>query len=88
MDLLRSARSKTSLVIIPDKKGNLARFLSGINNTSKKSIAKQNVHSIRFNIDGESRVILYAKKNIKKGDLLYYDYNAGGFGEYPTQDFI
>ncbi|KAL4505289.1 hypothetical protein ABPG72_016356 [Tetrahymena utriculariae] len=88
MDLLRTARSKTSLVIVPDKKGNLARFLSGINNTSKKSMAKQNVHSVRFNINGESRVILYAKKNIKKGELLYYDYNAGGFGEYPTQNFV
>lgn len=32
MDLLRTTRSKTSLVICPDKYGNLARFLSGINN--------------------------------------------------------
>lgn len=40
MDLLRTSRSKTSLVILPDKKGNLARFLSGINNTSKVSRAK------------------------------------------------
>lgn len=35
MDLLRTSRSKTSLVIIPDKQGNLARFLSGVNNTNK-----------------------------------------------------
>ena len=32
MDLLRSGRSKTSLVICPAKKGNLARFLGGVNN--------------------------------------------------------
>ena len=37
MDLLRTARSSTSLVICPDKFGNLARFLSGINNSDKKS---------------------------------------------------
>jgi len=32
MDLLRTPRSRTSLVILPNRKGNLARFLSGINN--------------------------------------------------------
>ena len=37
MDLLRTQRSSTSLVIYPEKFGNLARFLSGINNTNKKS---------------------------------------------------
>lgn len=32
--------------------------------------------------------MLYADRNIKKGELLYYDYNAGGFNEYPTEDFV
>ena len=27
-------------------------------------------------------------KKIKKGELLYYDYNAGGFDEYPTENFV
>jgi hypothetical protein len=39
-------------------------------------------------VEGHARVILYAKRNIKSGELLYYDYNAGGFGEYPTENFI
>ena len=37
MDLLRTSRSSTSLVICPEKYGNLARFLSGINNSDAKS---------------------------------------------------
>lgn len=41
-----------------------------------------------MDINGHARVILYAKKKIKKGDLLYYDYNAGGFDEYPTENFV
>ena len=32
---------KTSLVIIPEKVGNLARYLSGINNSSEESKKKQ-----------------------------------------------
>lgn len=40
MELLRTPRSVTSLVIVPEKRGNLARFLSGINNSSRKSKAK------------------------------------------------
>ena len=43
MDLLRTTRSKTSLVICPEKYGNLARFLSGINNSAKNAKKKQNV---------------------------------------------
>lgn len=88
MDLLRTARSSTSLVICPEKYGNIARFLSGINNYDKKSCQKQNVQSIRFSVDGHARVVLFAKKNIKAEEILYYDYNAGGFGEYPTSNFV
>lgn len=88
MDLIRTPSSSTSLVICPDKKGNLARFLSGINNYNKNSLKKQNVHSIRFDIDGQIHVILYAGKNIRRNEVLYYDYNAGGFEGYPTESFI
>jgi hypothetical protein len=88
MDLIRTPSSSTSLVICPEKMGNLARFLSGINNKSLKSYKKQNVNSIRFNIDGQVHVLLYAAKGIKKNEVLYYDYNAGGFDGYPTDYFI
>lgn len=43
MDLLRATHSKDSLVICPETRGNLARFISGINNYDEKSKAKQNV---------------------------------------------
>ncbi len=44
MDLLRTPHSTTTLVICPEQKGNLARFLSGINNSDKNAKKfKQNV---------------------------------------------
>ena len=40
MELLRTPRSSTSLVICPEKFGNIARFISGINNEKKNSKLK------------------------------------------------
>ena len=88
MDLLKTTHSSTSLVICPEKRGNMARFLSGINNYNNKSLHKQNVRSIRFNVKGQARIALYACKNIKAGEILYYDYNEGGFNNYPTEEFV
>lgn len=36
MTLLKTSRSFSTLVIIPDRYANLARYLSGINNANKK----------------------------------------------------
>jgi len=88
MELIRTPSSDTSLVICPEKFGNLARFLSGINNFDINLKKKQNVHSIRMSIDGTVHILLIAKRNIKKGEILYYDYNAGGYNQYPTQNFV
>lgn len=88
MELIHTPSSSTSLVICPDKFGNLARFISGINNHNDKSMKKQNVQSVRFDVDGQVHVLLYALRQIKKNEILYYDYNAGGFDNYPTKDFI
>lgn len=85
MDLIRSPNSASSLVILTEKYGNLARFLSGINNYRRNS--KQNVYSIRADIDGAVHVLLLAMRKIKKGEVLYYDYN-GVAANYPTQDFV
>lgn len=46
------------------------------------------MRSIRFSVEGQARVLLYAYKTIQKGEVLYYDYNAGGFDEYPTENFV
>lgn len=87
MELIKSPSCADCLVIAPEKFGNIARFLSGINNTDSKSKKKQNVKSIKFSIDGSVHILLYACRTIKKGQLLYYDYNAGGYGNYPTEHF-
>ena len=88
MELLKTPSSATSLVIVPDKRGNLARFISGINNVDKDSIKKKNVMSGKFNIDGSAHILLYASRNIKKNEILYYDYNEGGYDLYPTSQFV
>ena len=90
MDLIHTPTSDTSLVICPEKFGNLARFISGINNNYKEMKKKknQNVYSFRVNIDGSVHILLLASKRIKKGEILYYDYNAGGYNTYNTEHFV
>ena len=88
MELIRTPSSDTSLVICPEKYGNLARFISGVNNFNAYLKKKQNVNSIRLSIDGSVHILLIAKRNIKKGEILYYDYNAGGYNSYPTYNFV
>lgn len=48
---------------------------------------KQNVKCVRFNVNGECRVLLIASRDIRKGERLYYDYN-GYENEYPTEHFV
>jgi hypothetical protein len=90
MDLIHTPTSDTSLVICPEKYGNLARFISGINNNYKEMKKKknQNVYSFRVDIDGSVHILLLASKRIKKGEILYYDYNAGGYNTYNTEHSV
>lgn len=91
MMLLDTGNPKTSLIIDPTRAGNVARFLSGINNLSNKSKRKANVRTRRFAIDGKCLVALFTAKKIDIDDQLYYDYNAGMQGkdevEWATQGF-
>lgn len=87
MTLLLSAESSESLVICPDKRGNIARFINGINNHTQDGRKKQNLKCVRYNVDGECHVLLVATRDIAKGERLYYDYN-GYEQEYPTQHFV
>lgn len=75
MELLDTGDADTSLVIVPQKHSNIARFFNGINNNQKSSKKKQNLKSIRCQIDGRVCVLLYANRNIKKGEQLLYNYN-------------
>merc|ERR1712062_952037 len=91
MMLLDTGNPKTSLIIDPTRVGNVARFLSGINNLSNKSKRKANVRTRRFAIDGKCLVALFTAKKIDIDYQLYYDYNAGMQGkdevEWATQGF-
>ncbi|GAB4848271.1 Probable Histone-lysine N-methyltransferase atxr5 [Ancistrocladus abbreviatus] len=87
MTLLLSSDPSKSLVICPDKRGNIARFISGINNHTPEGKKRQNVKCVRYNVNGECRVLLVATRDIAKGERLYYDYN-GYEHEYPTHHFV
>ncbi|XWS50315.1 hypothetical protein CRYUN_Cryun12cG0077600 [Craigia yunnanensis] len=87
MTLLHASSSSKSLVICPDKRSNIARFVNGINNFSPDGRKKQNVKCVRYDVNGECRVLLIANRDIRKGEKLYYDYN-GYENEYPTEHFV
>ncbi|KAG0571258.1 hypothetical protein KC19_VG001000 [Ceratodon purpureus] len=87
MGLLFTEDPAKELVICPDRRGNIARFVSGINNHTSEGRKKQNVRCVRYNIDGEARAILVAIRDIPEGERLYYDYNAYRT-EYPTEHFV
>ncbi|KAL9245671.1 hypothetical protein vseg_019295 [Gypsophila vaccaria] len=87
MTLLLSADPLKSLVICPDKRGNIARFVNGINNHTPESKKKQNLKCVRYDVNGECCVLLVATRDIAKGERLYYDYN-GYEHEYPTHHFV
>lgn len=87
MDLLRTGDPSSSLVIVPDRVGNLARYISGINNADAAAAKKINVRSARFTVGGRVRVVLYAARRILAGERLHYDYNALDKAGYPTHHF-
>ncbi|XP_076917036.1 histone-lysine N-methyltransferase ATXR6-like [Bidens hawaiensis] len=87
MTLISAANSSKSLVICPNKRSNIARFINGINNHTPEGRKKQNLKCVRFDVDGEARVLLVANRDISKGERLYYDYNAYE-NEYPTEHFV
>ncbi|RDX82824.1 Histone-lysine N-methyltransferase ATXR6, partial [Mucuna pruriens] len=87
MTLLSASDPSRTLVICPDKRSNIARFINGINNHTQEGKKKQNLKCVRFDVGGECRVLLIANRDITKGERLYYDYN-GDEHEYPTEHFI
>ncbi|KAK3163099.1 hypothetical protein QOZ80_1BG0097650 [Eleusine coracana subsp. coracana] len=86
MTLLLSAEPSKRLVICPDKRGNISRFINGINNHTPDGKKRLNVKCVRYDIDGESHVLLVASRDIACGEKLYYDYN-GYEHAYPTHHF-
>ncbi|GBG71922.1 hypothetical protein CBR_g10858 [Chara braunii] len=88
MGLLTPRDPDMELVICPDKRGNVSRFLSGINNYDRAARKKINVRCVRFAVDGEAIALLVSVKDIRKGDFLYYDYNGLSRDGYPTHHFV
>ncbi|KAE9608704.1 putative histone-lysine N-methyltransferase chromatin remodeling SET family [Lupinus albus] len=87
MTLLLPSESAHNLVICADKRGNIARFISGINNHTQEGKKKLNCKCLRYRVNGESRVFLVTTRDIAKGERLYYNYN-GYEDEYPTHHFV
>jgi hypothetical protein len=87
MELLTGKDADVSLIIKPEEYCNMARFINGVNNSEEDSRKKANVNTVRFNILDEPKVLLYAKRLIKAGESLLYDYNAA-LDKYPTDEFI
>eukprot|EP00271_Cylindrocystis_brebissonii_P015974 TRINITY_DN39078_c0_g1_i1.p1 TRINITY_DN39078_c0_g1~~TRINITY_DN39078_c0_g1_i1.p1 ORF type:complete len:640 (-),score=62.90 TRINITY_DN39078_c0_g1_i1:445-2364(-) len=87
MALLLTGRPETELVICPNRFANHARFISGINNSSRDGRKKMNVRCVRFNIRGQSHALLVAIRDIRNGERLYYDYNGLESDGYPTENF-
>ncbi|CAN4114145.1 unnamed protein product [Withania somnifera] len=87
MTLLLARDPSRSLVICPDKRGNISRFINGINNHSPESKKRQNLKCVRYSVNGACCVLLVALRDIAKGERLYYDYN-GYEHEYPTHHFV
>ncbi|KAI8029215.1 putative Histone-lysine N-methyltransferase ATXR5 [Camellia lanceoleosa] len=79
MTLLLAKDPSNSLLIYPDKRGNIARFINGINNHTPEGRKKQNLKCARYSVNGECQVLL--------GERLYYDYN-GYEHEYLTHHFV
>lgn len=87
MELLDTGDSDTSLSIIPEKHSNIGRYFNGINNKLLDSKKKQNLMSIRCQMDGKVTVLLYTKRAVKQGEQLLYNYNEAKEC-YPTDDFV
>nr|GEW89818.1 probable histone-lysine N-methyltransferase ATXR5 [Tanacetum cinerariifolium] len=68
MTLLLASNPSKSLVICPDKRGNIARFINGINNFTPEAKKKQNLKCVRYSVNGECRVLLVATRDIAKGE--------------------
>ena len=86
MDLIWTPQSETSLVICPHKNSNIARFISGVNN-SVNFKNQVNTFSTKVSINGVVHILLIAGKDRKENEILYYNYNSVA-NNYPTKNFV
>lgn len=67
MQLTIGKNSEQTLLIVPRKYTNIARFLNGINEKDPKRHEKQNVETVRALILGRPVVILYTSRSVRRG---------------------
>jgi uncharacterized protein YdbL (DUF1318 family) len=74
----RDKYKKKNLLVIPETRANIGKYISGINNAKKNDYKKINVKSHSCIIDDEAIIFLYTCKDVKAGQELFLDYNQGG----------
>jgi len=84
MELQAGKNADETLIIRPERFTNMARFINGV-----KKDKDGNIATMKLLCRGKPVVLLVAKRKIKKGESLCYDYNAGGIAaEYDTSHFL
>ncbi|PWA49618.1 Histone-lysine N-methyltransferase ATXR5 [Artemisia annua] len=86
-DSSSSIKSVKEYCFCSDKRGNIALFINGMNNFTPEAKKQRNLKCVRYSVNGECRVLLFATRDIAKGERLYYDYN-GYEHEYLTHHFV
>ena len=84
-----------SLDIVPMKFGNIGRFFNGINNSETESkTLKQNLKTMRVQLNNECKVLMYTCRKVRKNEKLLFDYNEGVLSQgkdillYDTTAFV
>lgn len=73
------------LILSPERHANWAFFMLG---TPSGQSQKANVKPVTLQYGGYPRLFLHASKNIKKGDILYWNYKARGTSECKDYKII
>eukprot|EP00349_Pseudokeronopsis_sp_Brazil_P010969 CAMPEP_0202976824 /NCGR_PEP_ID=MMETSP1396-20130829/80848_1 /ASSEMBLY_ACC=CAM_ASM_000872 /TAXON_ID= /ORGANISM="Pseudokeronopsis sp., Strain Brazil" /LENGTH=64 /DNA_ID=CAMNT_0049714837 /DNA_START=308 /DNA_END=498 /DNA_ORIENTATION=+ len=64
MELISAGSVDDSLMIVPTKFSNVARFLNGVNDKEESGRKRQNVRSIRVQVNGKVTVLLFTKRAV------------------------
>jgi len=79
MYIINGGCSDNSKIIIPKKHANIAKFISGAKIDKEANVKSQSMY-----YENKNHIILYSIKLIKKGDILFYEYN----GNYNVTNFL
>ena len=95
-DKHRDANERRTLLVCSNKRGNISRFFSGINNSQDEARALINIRcDIVKHKKNLLQVIFYTTREVREGEELIWDYNQGDELEedkkrlaYATDDFV